>query len=304
MKITEKNLSKMKYVEKSKKWYLGNTAYIKIDACKVCNEPYLTRAYKSGDFCSYKCMGEFNIKKLIGRRFGRLTVIEDSGKRKRRNVIWKCKCDCGNIKEVSNGHLGRNVFSCGCLGKELRKLRSKENSPSWKGGVTKKNLPFYDTYAEQIMYAEPVRRSTEDKNILEVKCTYCGKWYIPKMSDINNRIQALNGNVNSDAENRLYCSYGCKKECPIFWRVKHPKGYKKTSSREVQPELRQIVFERDDWTCQKCDSTKSLHCHHVEGIRWEPLESADIDKCITYCKKCHKEVHKKEECKYKDMICK
>ena len=65
-----------------------------------------------------------------------------------------------------------------------------------------------------------------------------------------------------------------------------------------------MVFERDNWTCQKCGDTKSLHCHHIEGIRWEPLESCDIDKCITYCKKCHKQVHKKKGCKYVDMQCK
>jgi hypothetical protein len=41
----------------------------------------------------------------------------------------------------------------------------------------------------------------------------------------------------------------------------------------------------------------------LEGIRWIPLESADIDKCITYCKKCHKEVHKKEDCRTIDMKC-
>lgn len=54
---------------------------------------------------------------------------------------------------------------------------------------------------------------------------------------------------------------------------------------------------------KECSSKKSLHCHHIEGIRWEPLESADIDKCITYCKYCHLEAHKKEECGYHDMQC-
>lgn len=39
-------------------------------------------------------------------------------------------------------------------------------------------------------------------------------------------------------------------------------------------------------------------------IHNDPLESADIDKCITYCKKCHKDVHKKEGCGYKNMKCK
>lgn len=69
----------------------------------------------------------------------------------------------------------------------------------------------------------------------------------------------------------------------------------------MQPELRQMVFERDNWICWKCGTTESLHCHHKEGIRWEPLQSADMDMCITLCKKCHKEVHKKDGCGYNEM---
>ena len=126
------------------------------------------------------------------------------------------------------------------------------------------------------------------------------------LNNVNNRITALEGKSNSPgAEYRLYCSDQCKQECPIYAKQKYSAEENNTNkySREVQPELRQMVFERDNWTCQKCDSTESLHCHHVEGIRWEPIESADIDKCITFCKTCHKEAHKKEGCGYNDLRC-
>lgn len=52
--------------------------------------------------------------RLIGQRFGHLTVIEDTGKRLHRSVIWKCKCDCGNEHEVTSNNLnGGQVNSCG-----------------------------------------------------------------------------------------------------------------------------------------------------------------------------------------------
>lgn len=52
---------------------------------------------------------------LIGLRFGRLTVIGKSKKKK----YWVCKCDCGNIKEVYESSLLNNkTKSCGCLHKE------------------------------------------------------------------------------------------------------------------------------------------------------------------------------------------
>lgn len=194
-------------------------------------------------------------------------------------------------KKISNSRKGKH--------------KGKENN-LWKGGVTKKNIPLYDTFAYQINYIEQVRRNKKDKNILEVKCTYCGKWHIPKSTDLWNRIKSLNGKSTNGSEARLYCSNECKIECPIYRRHYYSaeEVNSKQYSREVQPELRQMVFKRDDYMCQKCFSVKSLHCHHIEGIRWESLESADIDKCITYCKDCHKEVHKKEYCRYIDMQCK
>ena len=251
MKICWDNLEKLRYSQRTGKWYYGQCTYIYVESCEQCGEPYLK--YKDmNNFCSRPCS-------MTGRKHS-----EESK------------------KKMSKSHKGKI-------------------SGNNKGNVEKNNIPLYDTYAHQIDYVEKVRRNPDDENILEVKCAYCGKWYVPKKTEIVKRIQSLN--VKRIEEDRLYCSVYCKKECPIYWQIKYPKGYKKASSREVQPELRHMVLERDNWTCQKCGSTKSLHCHHVEGIRWEPLESADIDKCITYCKKCHKEAHKIEECGYYDMQC-
>ena len=33
-------------------------------------------------------------KNLIGQKFNRLTVLEDTGKRKNGSVVWLCRCDC------------------------------------------------------------------------------------------------------------------------------------------------------------------------------------------------------------------
>ena len=56
---------------------------------------------------------------LIGQRFGKLLVLEDSGNRTTEGqVIWKCLCDCGNITYVSTGNLqSGHVKSCGCMKK-------------------------------------------------------------------------------------------------------------------------------------------------------------------------------------------
>lgn len=35
----------------------------------------------------------------IGNKYNLLTILEDTGKRYRGLVIYKCRCDCGNIVE-------------------------------------------------------------------------------------------------------------------------------------------------------------------------------------------------------------
>lgn len=64
-----------------------------------------------------------NYNNIIGQRFGRLVVIEKTDKRtNKREVVWKCKCDCGQECETTSNRLSRGtVKSCGCLQKEAAK---------------------------------------------------------------------------------------------------------------------------------------------------------------------------------------
>lgn len=55
------------------------------------------------------------MKDMTGLTFGKLYVIKDTGKRYNREIIWKCKCECGNFTEVRGGHLRNGqTKSCGC----------------------------------------------------------------------------------------------------------------------------------------------------------------------------------------------
>lgn len=57
-------------------------------------------------------------KNLIGKKFGKLTVLKETGK-KHECYKYLCKCDCGNIKEVtSHSLISGETQSCGCLIKE------------------------------------------------------------------------------------------------------------------------------------------------------------------------------------------
>lgn len=52
--------------------------------------------------------------RLIGQRFGHLTVLKDTGRRLHRSIIWLCKCDCGREKEITSNNLkSGKVNTCG-----------------------------------------------------------------------------------------------------------------------------------------------------------------------------------------------
>lgn len=56
---------------------------------------------------------------LVGKKYGRLTVLEKLPERRHGSVVWRCRCDCGNFDAVTTGELryGRHT-SCGCYQRE------------------------------------------------------------------------------------------------------------------------------------------------------------------------------------------
>lgn len=57
---------------------------------------------------------------MVGKKFGKLTIIEESTQRKNKAICWVCKCDCGNITQPIRGTSLRDgsIKSCGCLNSE------------------------------------------------------------------------------------------------------------------------------------------------------------------------------------------
>lgn len=58
---------------------------------------------------------------LVGKQFGRLTVVCEGEKAKSGEIRWVCKCDCGTITNpIRSTTLRRGITkSCGCLQKEI-----------------------------------------------------------------------------------------------------------------------------------------------------------------------------------------
>jgi 5-methylcytosine-specific restriction endonuclease McrA len=51
-------------------------------------------------------------------------------------------------------------------------------------------------------------------------------------------------------------------------------------------ELRKKIYERDNWTCQKCGKHGGrLNCHHIEP--WRISKNNSPNNLITLCLPCH-----------------
>lgn len=65
-------------------------------------------------------------KDIRNNTFGYLTPIEPTDKRHRKDVVWRCRCKCGNIAELPAARLlSGNTLSCGCMKAENIRSASK-----------------------------------------------------------------------------------------------------------------------------------------------------------------------------------
>jgi len=70
-------------------------------------------------------------KNLVGKRFGKLTVVSFSYKNSLGKAYWLCKCDCGKKITTSGSNLvtGQSK-SCGCFRNKLLSVRRKKHGQS------------------------------------------------------------------------------------------------------------------------------------------------------------------------------
>lgn len=83
----------------------------------IVSRNHLTQGHTQSCGCFQKQRtSDTNSAHLIpGTRYGKLTIIKEAGK-KNMQTVWECKCDCGNITQVTTGHLNSgHTQSCGCL---------------------------------------------------------------------------------------------------------------------------------------------------------------------------------------------
>ncbi len=228
--------------------------------------------------------------------------LSKSGKDGRR-----CECrDCQNEMDRERYRKNREFI----LAKKKEYQEKNRNKILEQKRKHKQDFARFDTFYDKFLpyYCEnEMCQDPENPELIQFRCKYCGDFFNPTVSQVEHRYQSI---VNGFGGRELYCSEACKTACPTYNRTKYPRGFKNGTSREVQAELRKMVLERDNWTCQRCGKSKAefpeleLHCHHIFPINEDPIRSADIDNCITFCRECHEWIHKNiPDCGKRDLIC-
>jgi hypothetical protein len=107
---------------------------------------------------------------LIGQVFGKLTVINEAGRSKKMEVLWKCQCICGGfaISDAYNLRKKR-ITSCGC-----------NRTDAKKHGMARKNGGKPPIYA---IWASMIQRCSNSKNVNWKNyggrgITVCDEWTI------------------------------------------------------------------------------------------------------------------------------
>lgn len=91
---------------------------------------------------------KYNNKEYIGKRYGRLTVVNIEWPPPKNYMRWRVRCDCGAEKLVVPYYVAHGkTQSCGCLKEELKAKRDSDPLRyRWEGivgGCCDPNHPFY-----------------------------------------------------------------------------------------------------------------------------------------------------------------
>ena len=134
----------------------------------------------------------------MGNHYGKLTVLKEAGKNKKGDILWFCKCDCGNEAIVSGSSLRKgNTKSCGCLRKNNGKRKTYP-------GILPKGEATFNVILNRIK-KNAERRNLEwslsdeiVKKLISQPCFYCK---VPPKA--HTFAKKLNGDFKSNGLDRI-----------------------------------------------------------------------------------------------------
>ncbi len=165
-------------------------------------------------------------KDLKGKKINKLFVLKFNGYKQEwgvRRAHWLCKCDCGNIRDISDNVLKNGQKSCGCELEEYRRWAKDNYIPSNikpKGEASFNRLyGNYKDRAEKILKIKFELTKDEFKIITQQRCFYCNTNPQQSMCGrgkksgvyIYNGIDRINNSIGYTIKNVVPCCGICNK---------------------------------------------------------------------------------------------
>lgn len=186
------------------------------------------------------------------------------------------------------------------------RLCAMKNIP--KKGLNKKcvicNKEFYVRKSSK--EAKYCSRNCQHKGLIKgkiIKCSFCGKEFFKSPALIKNHKTHFCSRVCM----AKYLSIHLRGKNGSNWQGGKVKSYRILRNGSEYKLWRKSVFERDNYTCQRCGNRNGngkivyLHPHHIKSFTYFPETRFTIGNGITYCKTCHYQVHR-EIRKYEKQI--
>ena len=238
-----------------------------------------------------KSCGCINRRELTGMQFGKLTVLRESEERKNGQVLWVCRCECGTEKLVSTRYLVSNqIRSCGCYKSQFMSEKLKKLDLTGQ------------RFGHLIVIDEAPPMYYGINRIVRLRVWNC-------VCDCGNTIVVRTAGLNHGWKTSCGCSKLRNLNLTDEERLKH----RYVVGGDSQSKWRQLVLERDDYTCRCCgknnlnDRNVEFRAHHKDGWSWCLEKRFDVDNGVTLCKECHDEFHheygikKNTEMQYKEF---
>ena len=164
---------------------------------------------------------------IVGKRFGRLILLNRLNKTMNGGYYWLCRCDCGQETKVQSSNLSAgHTISCGCFRKEQSKLRASTDIVQYRplkgstrlnirkpGGSFRRLLAIYKRAAKKNL-REFSLSEEEFRQLTKSVCFYCGvePSQISKTNTeqyIYNGVDRKDNSVGYTTENSVPCCWPC-----------------------------------------------------------------------------------------------
>lgn len=169
-----------------------------------------------------------NFINLVGKVFGRLTVLEVSARTDTRIIFWKCYCNCGRKVEISGSHLRNgSTKSCGCLKLDKKKICKRGHDILICGRTSTNNCRECDRLVRQnIKFKIKRRKYMKRYNKLNRKLIRkrSKKRYLDHPEAVKNQKLKQTFNITLDSYNKMlkeqkYRCAGCRRHRSEFGKA-------------------------------------------------------------------------------------